>query len=119
MNDPRALAFIVFQKIKRELAGQDQDEELSPRRAREIILDALQLLPEISVRPGPRDGLVLIRLLDDSDETGEQTEGQKEFLFNLQDFVDSLRTVWRDFRDQMKRTDQASSPQARTKDSNE
>lgn len=101
MNDPRALAFIVYQKIQQELSGQDRDDELSSRRAREIILDALDLLPEISVRPGPRDGLVMIRYRPADQADPDAQAG--EFLFNLQDFEDSLRTVWQDYRDQLGR----------------
>ena len=105
MNDPRALSFIVYQKIQQELSGQDQEEDLSSRRAGEIILDALNLLPEITVQPGPRDGFVLIRSIT-TDRTEQATDtNQEELLFNLQDFVDSLRTVWQDYRKQIKRVD--------------
>ncbi len=99
MNDPRALALIVFQKIQQELSYQDQEEDLSPRRAREIILDALKLLPEVSVSPGPREDLIRIHVPGASREPGDQV------LLNLQDIVDSLRTVWRDYRQQMSRAE--------------
>lgn len=105
MNDPRALSFIVYQKIQQELSGQDQEEDLSSRRAREIILDALNLLPEISVQPGPRDDLVLIRYIAAGEAEDATDANQEGFLFNLQDSIDSLRTVWQDFRKQIKRAD--------------
>jgi hypothetical protein len=97
VNDPRALALIVFQKIQQELSFQDQEEDLSPRRAREIILDALKLLPEVSVSPGPREDLIRIHGMGDPQAA--------PMLLNLQDFVDSLRTVWRDYRQQMNRAE--------------
>ena len=102
MNDPRALAFIVYQKIQQELSRQDREEDLSPRRAREIILDALNLLPDVSVRSGPREDLVLVRRISNPDDPDSPAQGTEEVLFNLQEFIDSLGTVWHDFRDQMR-----------------
>jgi hypothetical protein len=89
-KEARAFAIIVYHALRRELADIESDDELDEKRARNMILRAVNLLPGYESRPNQEHShLILIEKLD---------EGQDTVSLNVQDAVDSLLIVWRDFQ---------------------
>lgn len=89
-KEARAFAIIVYHALRSDLARLEEEDELDEPRARAMILRAVNLFPGYEARPDPRHGhLILIE---------KSGEGQDTVSLNIQDAVDSLLIVWRDFR---------------------
>ena len=84
----QALALVLYHSLRRGLAALDE-EELDEKRARTMLLVALELLPGMQPRSTDREHLILIEKSANADE---------KVRINIQDAVDSLQVVWRDFR---------------------
>ncbi|MBX7059593.1 MAG: hypothetical protein K1X75_16130 [Leptospirales bacterium] len=100
MKDPRqdrALALTLFHALRHELST--IDDELSPETARSLLLRAINFLPGIQVVEGPRKNLLLL-----------QPENGPAVALNVQDALDSLRLVWREY---MRMEERAAREQAR------
>ena len=87
-SDPRGLALVLFQKFHRELPT--LDEMPSDRTLREMILEAVNLLPDYAARKAPKQSNLLI--------TAQGAQGSAEALVNVQDTIDCLRTLWEEYR---------------------
>lgn len=89
-KEARAFAIIVYHALRSDLARLDEYDELDEIRARAMILRAVNLFPGYEAQKDLRYGhLILI------EKTGED---QNTVSLNIQDAVDSLLIVWRDFR---------------------
>ena len=87
-KESRAFAIVVYHALRSDLARLDEDDELDERRARSMILRAVNLLPGYEAAPDDeRDHLLFIH-----------KENQSPVQLNIQDAIDSLLIVWRDFR---------------------
>jgi hypothetical protein len=89
-KEARAFAIIVYHALRSELARLEEDDELDEIRARAIILRAVNLFPGYEARKDPQYRHLI--LIDKSEED------QNTVSLNIQDAVDSLLIVWRDFQ---------------------
>ncbi|MCR9141307.1 MAG: hypothetical protein NXI24_03585 [bacterium] len=89
-KEARAFAIIVYHALRSDLARLDEDDALDETRARAMILRAVNLFPGYEARKDPEFGHLI--LIDKTDE------GQNTVSLNIQDAVDSLLIVWRDFQ---------------------
>ncbi len=98
-KESRAFALVVYHALRKELASLGEDE-LDDHQAREMILNAVNLLPGYEARPlsqkeAEQSGRMFaphLILIEKSDDKGDPVQ------LNIQDAVDSLRIIWRDFR---------------------
>ena len=86
MADSRALALILFQKFHKDLP--DLKDDPSERVLGEVIVDAINLLPDYVARPGNKKNLIQVRQLGDG----------SELTLNIQEFIDSLQTLWNEYK---------------------
>lgn len=90
----RAFAIIVYHALRSDLAnldeGDDADRLLNPERARRMILRAVNLFPGYEAEADAEHGHSIL-----IEKTGPESE---TVVLNIQDAVDSLQIVWRDFR---------------------
>ena len=101
-SDPRGLALVVFQKFHRELPR--LDENPSDRTLRELIIDAINLLPEFDARKAERRShIYLKRRSDSTPNVPDSSSDPEERLVNIQATIDCLRTLWSDFRQERER----------------
>lgn len=91
-GDPRVVSLILFQKLQQEL--NELDDELTEKRAIQILREALDLIPDLILAPGERPDELLV--------SNSQNPDAKKVL-NLRDAADSLLTVWRDYENAMDR----------------
>lgn len=80
-------ALILYLKIQEELSS--IEEEMNPKKAREIIVESLRLLPDYVVESTEKENWIRIRTIG---------VAGKEILLNLQDAIDSLSLVWNDYQ---------------------
>ncbi|MCE9599665.1 MAG: hypothetical protein K8S54_17025 [Spirochaetia bacterium] len=85
MTDPRSLSLVLFHAISRKLRLY---EELTPRQARAILMEALRLLPDFQINETEQSHILRI-----------SSEGVPDFLFNVRDAVDSLLVLHREYRE--------------------
>ena len=92
MTDPRAQVLVLFQKLSKELST--LNEQATLKRAADLIVNALQILPDFSVEKTEKEGEILIRKLDTNDAPVK---------LNIQDAADGLITLWREYQDAVDR----------------
>ena len=86
LPDRRAAALILYHAIHKSLS--EKDEELTPRRALEILLKSLGLLPDIVAERGDAEFEVRLRALD---------PGHGEIRLPMRDAAESLCIVWNEY----------------------
>ncbi len=89
-KEARAFAIIVYHALRSDLARLEEDDELDETRARAMILRAMNLFPGYEARKNPEHSHLI--LIEKTDEAGNTVS------LNIQDAVDSLLIVWRDFQ---------------------
>jgi len=88
---PGTHAFIIFEKLRQELA--DYDDEISPARAKKIIIKAISLLPGFNVEDSKKPDSITVRSIT-SPGIGVEVP--------LQNAIDSVMILWNEsirFRD--------------------
>jgi hypothetical protein len=80
-NGKRLLALLIYQKLKKDLA--DQDETLGIAKAKRLLIEAIALHPDLSIDSLPELGSSQIRSTDGG-----------EAIINLQSAIDSLMILW-------------------------
>ena len=93
-SDPRAQALTLFHKIHKSLPG--LEEEPSDQTIIELLMNAINLLPEYTAEPGDKKGVILIRHIKD--------DPLHEVPLNIQHSVDSFKTVWKEYQNQLDKT---------------
>ncbi len=92
-SDTRALALVIFQHLRKQIPIL-QDSRTA--RARDIIAEAIQLLPDYRAKKTDRDNILLIQRMTDPPD---------EFIaMNIQDAIDSLTVLWRDYQSTLDRS---------------
>ncbi len=89
----RAFAIIVYHALRSDLANLDEGDDadrLDEERARRMILRAVNLFPGYQAEADAEHGHSIL-----IEKTGPEPE---TVVLNIQDAVDSLQIVWRDFR---------------------
>jgi hypothetical protein len=86
-REEQAQALVLYHALRRELSR--LDEELSPREARAMLLRALNLLPGLRAVAGERPHQI---------EVEQENDPRQRARVNVQDAVDSLRAIWRDYQ---------------------
>ncbi len=86
--DPRAAALIIATKLHQGLSAMSEENgRFSEQSARELIVEAIRLLPDVEVTE--KDGTLFVTF---SDLKGAAP-------VPLQDAVDSLLTVWHEYEE--------------------
>lgn len=82
-SNPTHLAFIIFHKLHQGLPRLGED--LSENRLRELILEAINLLPDYTAFPTETENRIVVR----------NTRSKKPFdvVLDIQHSIDSLRTI--------------------------
>lgn len=83
-REQRALAITLFHALRHELTG--IDDELGPEAARALLSRALNYLPGVEVEATERVNILKLH-----------REGAAPVDLNVQDAIDSLRLVWREY----------------------
>ena len=89
-NPPPQL--ILFQMLSRGLSS--LEEELTEIAARDLIVAAINLLPDYQARPANHPAKILVKEL-----AGAHREQEIEF----QNAVDSLKIIWQDYQHRIER----------------
>lgn len=84
MSDPRSLSLALYHALSSKIR---QFDELTPRAARSLVVEALSLLPDFIVNETEVPHILRMRTRDGS-----------EFDFNIQDAADALLHLHEDFR---------------------
>ncbi|MCB1325892.1 MAG: hypothetical protein H7A21_02445 [Spirochaetales bacterium] len=96
--DVRAQALVLFHSLRQDLEIVEADlGEFDEARARDIILRAINLLPDYEADVDERSHIVIERT----------ARRGNPIRLNLQDAIDSLRVVWRDYRELVEREELA------------
>ncbi len=90
LGDPRVLSLVIFQKLQNDLT--QLEEELTPRKAGELIREGLDLLPGYRALPGRE--IHQIRLREEA--APDRPEGEEKVI-DIRDAVDSLLLLWNDY----------------------
>ena len=97
-GDVRAQALVLFHSLRQDLEIVEADlGEFDEARARDIILRAINLLPDYEADVDERSHIVIERT----------ARRGNPIRLNLQDAIDSLRVVWRDYRELVEREELA------------
>lgn len=90
VNEQRGLALILFHALRSAIEKLEPDANPNDRELRSMVLDALNLLPQLDAQSTAQSSWITLRRLS-------ATSRSEPLRLNIQDTIDSLRIVWRDY----------------------